>query len=157
MNETMTNIQKRFTVLMVAVALLSTIGLNMTNMETVTAQTNNSSSQNQTDEFKDLITGPNQQTTNDTLPLGTSLGDTIREDVTISLANASMIAEREVGQNAHAEEARIGIWNDGTMVYFTLVLDSSDHLHGVVVNAEDGTVIESNKITGANSFFMLLL
>jgi uncharacterized membrane protein YkoI len=157
MNETMTNIQKRFTVLMIAVALLSTIGLNMTNMETVTAQTNNSSSQNQTDEFKDLITGPNQQTTNDTLPLGTSLGDTIREDVTISLANASMIAEREVGQNAHAEEARIGIWNDGTMVYFTLVLDSSDHLHGVVVNAENGTVIESNKITGANSFFMLLL
>jgi hypothetical protein len=157
MNETMTNIQKRFTVLMIAVALLLTIGLNMTNMETVTAQTNNSSSQNQTDEFKDLITGPNQQTTNDTLPLGTSLGDTIREDVTISLANASMIAEREVGQNAHAEEARIGIWNDGTMVYFTLVLDSSDHLHGVVVNAENGTVIESNKITGANSFFMLLL
>ena len=134
----------------------------MTNIETVVAQTNNGSmssgsSQNQTDEFAELITGPNQQSTNDTLPLGTSLGDTIRETVTISLANASMIAEKEVGQDSHAEEARIGIWNDGTMVYFTLVLDSTDHLHGVVVNAENGSIIESNKITGANSFFLLLL
>jgi hypothetical protein len=162
MNESMTNIQKRFTVLMMAVALFSTLAIGMTNMESVMAQTNNSSASsgsphNQTDEFKDLITGPNQQNANDTNPLGTSLGEAIREDVTISLANASMIAEREVGQNAHAEEARIGIWNDGTMVYFTLVLDSEDHLHGVVVNAENGSIIESNKITGANSFFLLLL
>ncbi len=144
------------------VALLSTIIIGMTHIETVVAQTNNGSmssesSQNQTDEFTELITGPNQQSTNNTLPLGTSSGDTIRETVTISLANASMIAEKEVSQDSHAEEARIGIWNDGTMVYFTLVLDSTDHLHGVVVNAENGSIIESNKITGANSFFLLLL
>ena len=85
------------------------------------------------------------------------MGEAIREDVTISLAKASMIAEREVGPISHAEEARIGVWNDGTMVYFALVLDSNDHVHGVAVNAENGTVIESNRITGANSFFRLLL
>lgn len=115
------------------------------------------STQNQTDEFEDLITGTDQPTTNDTLPLGSSVAEAIRKDVTISLANASMIAEREVGPNSHTEEARIGVWNDGTMVYFALVLDSNDHAHGVVVNAENGTVIESNRITGANSFFLLLL
>ena len=38
-------------------------------------------------------------------------GEAIREDVTISLANASMIAERDVGPNSHTEEARIGVWN----------------------------------------------
>lgn len=108
-------------------------------------------------EFESLITRPDQQNANDTRPLGYSVAQAIREDVTINLANASMIAEREVGPNSHAEEARIGIWNDGTMVYFTLVINSNDHFHGVVVNAEDGTVIESNRITGDNSFFLLLL
>lgn len=35
------------------------------------------------------------------------MGEAIREDVTISLANASMIAERDVGPNSHTEEARM--------------------------------------------------
>ena len=115
------------------------------------------STQNQTNGFEDLIIGTDQPTTNDTLPLGSSVAEAIRKDVTISLANASTIAEREVGPNSHTEEARIGVWNDGTMVYFALVLDSNDHVYGVVVNAENGTVIESNRVTGANSFFLLLL
>jgi hypothetical protein len=56
------------------------------------------------------------------------VGEAIREDVTISLANTSMIAERDVGPNSHTEEARIRVWNDRTMVYFALVLDSNDHI-----------------------------
>jgi hypothetical protein len=39
------------------------------------------------------------------------VGEAIREDVTISLANAIMIAEREVGPNSYTEEARMGVWN----------------------------------------------
>jgi hypothetical protein len=39
------------------------------------------------------------------------VGEAIREDVTISLANAIVIAEREVGPNSHTEEARMGVWN----------------------------------------------
>ena len=55
--------------------LLSTIGIGITYTETVTAQTNNNnmtigSTQNQTDEFGDLITGPDQPSTDDTTPLG---------------------------------------------------------------------------------------
>jgi len=84
------------------------------------------STQNQIDEFEVLITGSDQPTTNDTTPLGSSVGEAIREDVTISLANTSMIAERDVGPNSHTEEARISVWNDGTKVYFALVLDSND-------------------------------
>jgi hypothetical protein len=75
------------------------------------------STQNQIDEFEVLITGSDQPTTNVTTPLGSSVGEGIREDVTISLANASMIAERDVGPNSHTEDARTGVWNDGTMVY----------------------------------------
>ena len=105
--------------------MLSTIGIGITYTETVTAQTNNNmtsgSTQNQTDEFEVLITGSDQPTTNDTTPLGSSVGEAISEDVTISLANASMIAERDVGPNSLTKEARISVWNDGTMVYFALV------------------------------------
>ena len=84
--------------------------------ETLTVQTNKNngtsgSTQHQTDEFGDLICGPDQPSTNDTTPLGSSEGQATREDVTINLAYASMIAEREVGPNSYTEETRIGVWN----------------------------------------------
>jgi len=147
---------------MILSALLILISVSLSSIESVSAQANTNNmtsegSQNQTTEFADIITGPNQQVTNDTLPLGSSLGEEIRENVKITLANATMIAEEDVGPKSHTEEARIGVWNDGTMVYFVLVLDDKDHFHGVVVNAEKGTIIESDKITGANSLFLLLL
>jgi uncharacterized membrane protein YkoI len=139
-------------------ALLITIGISLTPSESVMAQMNNSNNtgdsiQNQTSEFHDLMTGNYTPSRNDTVSLGNSLSQSIAENVKISLANASIIAEKEVGPNAHAEEVRIGVWNDGTMVYFVLVIDSNDHINGVVVNAENGKVIESGK----NSFFLLML
>jgi hypothetical protein len=59
---------------LITTLLLSTIGIAITYTETVTAQTNNNNmtiggTQNQTEEFGDLITGPDQPTTNDTTPL----------------------------------------------------------------------------------------
>lgn len=158
----MTQIQNKSIVFFITIALVSAIVIGSSNFETALAQGSNNTmtgnSQNHTgDEFKSLIAGPDEPSNNATIPLGYSVAQAIREDVTISLANASMIAEKEIGPNSHTEEARIGIWNDGTMVYFTLVIDSNDHIHGVVVNAEDGTVIEKNRITGENSFFLLLL
>jgi hypothetical protein len=61
---------------LITTLLLSTIGIAITYTETVTAQTNNNNNmtiggtQTQTEEFGDLITGPDQPTTNDTTPLG---------------------------------------------------------------------------------------
>jgi len=53
--------------------------MGITYTETVTAQTNNNngtsgSTQHQTVEFGDLITGPDQPSTNDTTPFGSSDG-----------------------------------------------------------------------------------
>jgi hypothetical protein len=45
-------------------------------------------------------------------------------------------------------------WNYGI---FALFLDINDHMHGVVVNGENGSVIESNRITGENRFFLFLM
>jgi hypothetical protein len=52
--------------------------------------------------------------------------------VHISLANASNIAEKAVGVNAHTTAVRIGVVY-GFLVYKALVLDSSNGCHDILV------------------------
>ena len=77
--------------------------------------------QNQTDTFEDLMTGNYQPHTNVITKLNPSLSEAIAEHVKISLADASIIAEKTVGANAHAEKVRLGVWSNGELVYFALV------------------------------------
>jgi uncharacterized membrane protein YkoI len=160
----MKKIQNKIVLLLTSVVLLFTIGTGILYIQSVSAQTNINStttrggSQNQTGEFDKLITGPNQPSAaNDTLPLGTSISQEEKKFDKISLIDAITLAQENVGPNSHAEKARLGIWNDGTMVYLVLVIDKNNNMHQVIVNAQNGTVMENNKINGANSFFMLLL
>jgi len=66
--------------------------------------------------------------------------------VHVSLANASMIAEKAVGSNAHAAAARIGTVH-GFLVYMALVYDANTGaFHGVLVDPGNGKVLASTPI-----------
>lgn len=139
-------------------AVLLVVGIGATLSENTKAQMSNSNltnggAQTQTDTFEDLMTGNYQPHTNATTKLNPSLSEAIAEHDKISLVDASIIAEKTVGANAHAEKVRLGVWSNGELVYFALVIDNNNHFHGVVVDARDGKVIESGK----NSWFILML
>ena len=54
--------------------------------------------------------------------------------VHVTLAIASTTAENAVGANAHAAAVRIRLVH-GFLVYVTLVVDSNNNFHGVLVDA----------------------
>ena len=96
------------------------------------------SSQNQTG----MMMGTN---VTGSIPLGPTIAKAIASQVHVSLANASMIAEKAVGSNAHAAAARIGVVH-GFLVYMALVVDNNTRFHGVLVDAGNGKVIASTPI-----------
>lgn len=101
------------------------------------SMTGGSSSQNQTN-FGPNITG--------TVALGPTIAKAIASQVHVSLSNASIIAEKAVGPNAHAAAVRIGVVH-GFLVYMALVVDSSNNFHGVIVDAGNGKVLASTQMS----------
>ncbi len=101
------------------------------------SMTGGSSSQNQTN-FGPNITG--------TVALGPTIAKAIASHVHVSLSNASIIAEKAVGPNAHAAAVRIGIVH-GFLVYMALVADSSNNFHGIIVDAGNGKVLSSTQMS----------
>jgi hypothetical protein len=69
----------------------------------------------------------------------------ITSQVHVSLANASLTAEKAVGTDAHAAAVRIGVVH-GFLVYMALVIDSSYSLHSVIVDAGNGKVLASTQV-----------
>jgi uncharacterized membrane protein YkoI len=80
--------------------------------------------------------------------IGPLLAKTIASQVHVSLANASMIAEKAVGANAHAVAVRIGVVH-GFLLYMALVVDSNNNFHGVLVDAGNGKVLASTQMSMA--------
>jgi hypothetical protein len=74
------------------------------------------------------------------IALGPTIAKAIASQVHVNLANASMIAEKAVGANAHSAAVRIGVVH-GFLVYMALVVDSSNNFHGVLVDAGNGKVL----------------
>jgi len=74
------------------------------------------------------------------VPVGPTITKTIESQVHVSLANASNIAEKAVGANAHTTAVRIGVVY-GFVVYKTLVVDSSNGCHDILVDAGNGKVL----------------
>src|SRR5437879_3662440 len=68
--------------------------------------------------------------------------------VHVSLANASIIAEKAVGANAHAVAIRIGVVH-GFLVYIEFVVDSNNIFHGVLVDSGNGKVLSSTQVSMA--------
>jgi hypothetical protein len=82
------------------------------------------------------------------IPLGPTIAKAISSQVHVSLANASITAEKAVGANAHAAAVRIGVVH-GFLVYMALVVDSNNNFHGVLVDAGNGKVLASIQMSMA--------
>ena len=80
------------------------------------------------------------------IPLGPTIAKAISSQVHVSLANASITAEKAVGANAHAAAVRIGVVH-GFLVYMALVVDSNNNFHGVLVDAGNGKVLASTQMS----------
>jgi uncharacterized membrane protein YkoI len=74
------------------------------------------------------------------VPVGPTITKSIESQVHISLSNASNIAEKAVGDNAHTAAVRIGVVY-GFLVYKALVVDNSDGCHDILVDAGNGKVL----------------
>jgi hypothetical protein len=78
------------------------------------------------------------------------IAKTIASEVNVTLVNATTIAEKAVGTNAHAVSARLAVVH-GFLVYRALVVDSSYDLHTVLVDAGNGNVLSSAPLSIANN------
>ena len=74
------------------------------------------------------------------VPVGPTITKSIESQVHISLSNASNIAEKAVGDNAHTAAVRIGVVY-GFLVYKALVVDNSNACHDILVDAGNGKVL----------------
>ena len=80
--------------------------------------------------------------------IGPTIAKAIASQVHVSLANASIIAEKTVGANAHAAAVRIGVVH-GFLVYMAFVVDSNNNFHGVLVDSGNGKVLASTQVSMA--------
>jgi uncharacterized membrane protein YkoI len=72
----------------------------------------------------------------------TKVSAILLSQVHVSLANASITAEKAVGASAHAAAVRIGEAH-GFLVYMALIVDGNNNFHGVLVDAGNGKVLAS--------------
>jgi hypothetical protein len=70
----------------------------------------------------------------------------IGPQIHVSLANASTIAEKTVGPNAHAVSVRFGAVR-GFLVYIALVSDINHGIHTILVDAGNGKVLSSTQLS----------
>ena len=81
------------------------------------------------------------------------IAKTLASEVNVTLVNATTIAEKTVGSNAHAASARLAVVH-GFLVYRALVVDSNYDFHTVVVDAGNGNVLSSAPLSIANNGMM---
>ncbi|MFZ0222937.1 MAG: hypothetical protein WAM42_14735 [Candidatus Nitrosopolaris sp.] len=81
------------------------------------------------------------------------IAKTLASEVNVTLVNATTIAEKTVGSNAHAVSARLAVVH-GFLVYRALVVDSNYDFHTVVVDAGNGNVLSSAPLSIANNEMM---
>ena len=81
------------------------------------------------------------------------IAKTLASEVNVTLVNATTIAEKTVGSNAHAVSARLAVVH-GFLVYRALVVDSNYDFHTVLVDAGNGNVLSSAPLSIANNGMM---
>jgi uncharacterized membrane protein YkoI len=147
------NIRRDIIMSIAAVLVAFSIGatsLSVASFEHATAQMGDnrgimsSTGQNQSN----MMMGTSGPNITGSIPLGPTIAKAISSQVHISLANASITAEKAVGANAHAAAVRIGVVH-GFLVYMALVVDSNNNFHGVLVDAGNGKVLASIQMSMA--------
>jgi hypothetical protein len=146
------NTKKNLVVLIAAVLLA--VGIGTTSSESASAQMSNSTMTNGSGQNKTAnMMGPNITAS---IPIGPTIAKAIASQIHISLANASMMAEKAVGANSHAVAIRLGVIH-GFLVYMALLVDSNNAFHGVLVDPGNGKVLASTPISQAAMMGMGLM
>ena len=146
---TTTRLRKRNVAVVITVTiLLVSIGVSasaIVSIQNARAQTNtNMTGQNKPNMMMGTY-GPN---ITGSVAIGPTIAKSIASQVHVSLANASIIAEKTVGANAHAAAVRIGVVH-GFLVYMAVVVDSNNNFHGVLVDSGNGKVLSSTQVSMA--------
>ena len=77
-------------------------------------------------------------------PITPTVFKSMASQIHINLVNATMIAEKWVGNNSQAMSSMVGVQN-GHLIYTIWIVDSSLGLHQIVVDPENGNVLLSNQ------------
>jgi hypothetical protein len=138
------NTKRNLVLLIAAVVFAVSIGVT-TSPQSAIAQMSSSSSGNMTaggssQNQTNMMMGTYGPNITGSIALGPTIAKAIASQVHVNLSNASMIAEKAVGANAHSAAVRIGVVH-GFLVYMALVVDSSNNFHGVLVDAGNGKVL----------------
>lgn len=90
------------------------------------------------------------------VPIFPTISKAIASQVHTSLVNATMIAEKTVGSNAHAVMSHLGIEN-GFLVYTICTIDSNNNMHRVIVDAGNGKVLSNQQIPMREAMIMHMM
>ena len=78
------------------------------------------------------------------------LSQTIQSKANVSLSAAATSAEKSVGPNSHVISAHLRVVN-GYLVYTAHVVDASNNIHLVIVDAGNGKVLSTIQLPIANA------
>jgi uncharacterized membrane protein YkoI len=146
---TTTRLRKRNVAVVITVTiLLVSIGVSasaIVAIQNARAQTNtNMTGQNK----HNMMMGTYGPNITGSIAIGPTIAKAITSQVHVSLANASIIAEKTVGANANAAALRIEVVH-GFLVYMAFVVDSNNNFHGVLVDSGNGKVLSSTQVSMA--------
>ena len=141
-----TGFRKRNVVVLIVTALILSVGMSTSTTEYAAAQTKN----NITTGTKNTTIGASGTNITGSVSLAHLIAKTLASEVNVTLVNATTIAEKAVGINAHAVSARLTVVH-GFLVYRALVADSNYDFHTVLVDAGNGNVLSSAPLSIANN------
>jgi uncharacterized membrane protein YkoI len=147
-----TSLRKRNVVLFIAVTvLLVSVGVSASAISQdarAQTKTNMTGSMTGGQNKPNMMMGTYGPNITGSVAIGPTMAKAIASQVHVSLANASIIAEKAVGANAHAAAVRIGVVH-GFLVYMAFVVDSNNNFHGVLVDSGNGKVLSSTQVSMA--------
>jgi uncharacterized membrane protein YkoI len=149
--------RKRNVVVLIATALIVSVGVSTSTTEYIQyagAQTKSNNATGMMGGNKLNTTGGASGTNfTGSVSLAPLIAKTIASKINVTLVNATTIAEKAVGTNAHAVSARLAVVH-GFLVYRAFVVDSNYDFHTVLVDAGNGSVLSSAPLSIANNGMM---
>lgn len=152
-----TGFRKRNVVMLIVTALILSVGVSTSTTEYIQY----AGAQTKTKITTGMMGGNKLKTTigasgtniTGSVSLAHLIAKTLASEVNVTLVNATTIAEKTVGSNAHAVSARLAVVH-GFLVYRALVVDSNYDFHTVLVDAGNGNVLSSAPLSIANNGMM---
>jgi hypothetical protein len=152
-----TGFRKRNVVVLIVTALILSVGVSTSTTEYIQY----AGAQTKTNITIGMMGGNKLNTTigasgtniTGSVSLAHLIAKTLASEVNVTLVNATTIAEKAVGVNAHAVSARLAVVH-GFLAYRALVVDSNYDFHTVLVDAGNGNVLSSAPLSIANNGMM---